>query len=383
MTTRNRLDGYLVLADISGYTAFLTGTEMEHAQEIMEELITLILDRLQPTFKVVKLEGDAVFCYALGTSFLDHARLLDLLESCYFDFADRLVAMHRATTCRCAACRAIPTLDLKFFAHYGSFLIQRLAGMEDLAGPDVILVHRLLKNHIAEETGLRGYVYLTDAAQAQIGKPLGLPTHSEEYEHLGAVRGGVHDLKTAWQRMVEQRRLYISPADADAWADYVLPAPTPIAWDYMVDPAKNIRFHPDIVDWVNYPAPNGRMGEGTSFHCAHGDYDTIQHYLDWRPFHYYTISMRQSTDPPSPQGMPPMLMMWEFTPESATTTRVTIRTRLIDRPPEMLAMLPQISKGVAGYFSLCFRNLAQMLTQDAANFTPPASEDSPDSAAMS
>jgi hypothetical protein len=41
-------EGYLLLADISGYTAFLTGTELEHAHEIIRELTTLIRERLEP-----------------------------------------------------------------------------------------------------------------------------------------------------------------------------------------------------------------------------------------------------------------------------------------------------------------------------------------------
>ena len=31
-------EGYLLLADISGYTEFLTGTELEHAHAIIREL---------------------------------------------------------------------------------------------------------------------------------------------------------------------------------------------------------------------------------------------------------------------------------------------------------------------------------------------------------
>ena len=56
--------GYLLLADISGYTAFLTGTELEHAHAIVRELTKLIRERLAPPMRFVKLEGDAVFCYA-------------------------------------------------------------------------------------------------------------------------------------------------------------------------------------------------------------------------------------------------------------------------------------------------------------------------------
>lgn len=41
-----RMDGYLLLADISGYTKFLTGTELEHSHAIVTELTKLIRARL-------------------------------------------------------------------------------------------------------------------------------------------------------------------------------------------------------------------------------------------------------------------------------------------------------------------------------------------------
>ena len=58
--------------------------------------------------------------------------------------------MARATTCGCDACAAIGSLGLKFIAHYGSYVIEYEGDREDLAGPDVILVHRLLKNTISD-----------------------------------------------------------------------------------------------------------------------------------------------------------------------------------------------------------------------------------------
>ncbi len=370
MTTRNRLEGYLILTDISGYTAFLTGTELEHAQEIMEELLNLILENLQPPLKLVKLEGDALFYYALGTAFLDNTRLFDVLEACYFAFADRIVAMHRATTCKCAACRAIPTLDLKFFAHYGSFLVQRLAGVEDLAGPDVILAHRLLKNHITETTGQRGYLFLTDACMEKMGGALDLPRHSEDYEHIGEVGGGMHNLKTAWQTMCENRRVYIGPAEADWVTEYDFSVAPPILWDYLVDPARSIQTHDDILDWINYPGADGRMGQGTSFHCDHGAYRTNQNYLDWRPFHYYTMLMEQMPEYSSPEGPPPMLMTWEFAPGPDNTTHFTLRGRVIPRDPEILAFLPMIQEGSQSEFQIVFGKLERILAAEAANFTP-------------
>ena len=56
--------GCLVIADISGYTAFLAGSELQHAQGIPDELLGDILKTLAPPFETANLEGDAVFCYA-------------------------------------------------------------------------------------------------------------------------------------------------------------------------------------------------------------------------------------------------------------------------------------------------------------------------------
>jgi hypothetical protein len=110
---RTRRD-YLVLADISGYTALLAGIELEHATAIVYELTTLIRERL-----------------------------VELIESCYLDFSDCLLDMDRGTTCRCAACASSGSLDLKFVAHHGTYVADADGDREDLAGPDVILAHRL------------------------------------------------------------------------------------------------------------------------------------------------------------------------------------------------------------------------------------------------
>jgi hypothetical protein len=53
--------GYLWLADISGYTSFVAGTELEHSQDILSELLEVILTRIKPHLTIHKIEGDAVF----------------------------------------------------------------------------------------------------------------------------------------------------------------------------------------------------------------------------------------------------------------------------------------------------------------------------------
>ena len=194
-------EGYLVIADIAGYTRFLVGTELEHAQSIVEELTNLIRRRLVPPLRFVKLEGDAVFCYADARTLHEGESLVELLEVCYFEFSNLLFNMERATTCRCAACASIGSLDLKFVAHYGSFVAQRGAGGEDVAGPDVILVHRLLKNTITERTGIGAYVFFTGACMKRLPPRFELRKHSENYESFGETSGAIHDLGPVLEQM--------------------------------------------------------------------------------------------------------------------------------------------------------------------------------------
>ncbi len=326
-------EGYLLLADISGYTAFLTGTELEHAHAIIHELTTLIRDGLASPMRFVKLEGDAVFCYADAATFSDGERLIELIEACYFDFSNRLLDMTRATTCRCDACKAIPSLGLKFVTHYGSYMIEREDGREDLAGPDVILIHRLLKNTISEGGGPQAYAFFTEACLQQLPPSLNLPAHSETYESFGETTGGVHDLKPVAEGMREERREYISSADADLEVGGESPVPPSVLWQYWVDPEKRLRWQSGQTAIDNNPNQSGRLGAGATSHCAHGVIgDVLREYLDWRPFSYYTNRMT-----PISSGFIGRLFLHrsiettEFIPLENGGTLAQFRIRLQDR----------------------------------------------------
>lgn len=49
----------LLIADIAGYTDYLAGVELDHAQDILADLVDTVVGRLRPTFRLAKLEGDA------------------------------------------------------------------------------------------------------------------------------------------------------------------------------------------------------------------------------------------------------------------------------------------------------------------------------------
>ena len=144
--------GSLLIADISGHTEFLTGSELEHAQGIIDELIGSILTSIQPAFELANLEGDAVFTCAPATTLPPFPTTLDVIDSAYAAFIGTREHIQRNTNCPCQACSNIAALDLKFVAHFGSYVRSRHGAREELTGPDVVLVPRLLKNSIIETT---------------------------------------------------------------------------------------------------------------------------------------------------------------------------------------------------------------------------------------
>lgn len=63
-------------------------------------------------------------------------------------------------------------LDLKFVAHHGEFIKQRMGGRDELAGRDVILVHRLLKNGVKDRLGDRAYALFSEFCVEAMGSIL-------------------------------------------------------------------------------------------------------------------------------------------------------------------------------------------------------------------
>ena len=57
MTVNVTQHGYLLLADISGYTSFVAGTELEYSQDILSELLEVIIGR-EPRMASLVAVGD-------------------------------------------------------------------------------------------------------------------------------------------------------------------------------------------------------------------------------------------------------------------------------------------------------------------------------------
>lgn len=281
--------GCLAIADITGYSRYLAGVELEHSQDVLADLLNVVVRQMQGLLRLAKLEGDAVFCHD-GDDGVDGSTLLAMLTSCYEAFAGRRQTIDRHTTCTCDACRLIPTLDLKFLVHHGEYVLHEIAGSRELMGPDVILVHRLLKSAFTQRTGVRGYAMFTEICLRRFGldpAALGMIAHREAYEDVGEVAGHVLNLEARWRLEQERRAVYVGEGQGVTVHTVELPAPPARLWHLLTAPDERARWQPgtERVD----EEISGARGVGTINHCVHGDASVVEEeILDWRPFRYFT-----------------------------------------------------------------------------------------------
>jgi hypothetical protein len=187
----------LVIADIGGYTAFMKAhrTSLVHAQDVVARLLEAVIDAA-PRLTLLEIEGDAAFFYTWAENPQEDssARLA----------TNQIVAMHRAfhvrqqaiatlNTCSCQGCRQAEQLRVKFVAHLGDVAIQRVKRVSKLAGLDVILVHRMLKNTVP----LSEYILLSEALFGVSDEQV--RAHSQplpqEFEGLGSLLTYFVDIK--------------------------------------------------------------------------------------------------------------------------------------------------------------------------------------------
>ena len=276
--------GFLVIADLTGYTAYLAGSEIEHAPAIAGDLLEAIVGRLEPPFRLTKFEGDAAFLF-VEDGRADPSLLLDAIEAAYVAFRRRLRSIDQATTCDCNSCRLAPRLDLKLFVHHGAFVRSRIAGRDELAGPDVILIHRLLKGTTAAEARGNGYALFTSDAVDALGLDadgLGLTSAEESIEHLGRVVTFVLDLEARWQAETSRRRVDVTAADAVLDVAATIPAEPSVIWAFLTSPSLRTRWEGPLV--IVETLAGGRRGVGTTTQCVTGRLATLEEIVDWQPY---------------------------------------------------------------------------------------------------
>ena len=190
--------GFIALVDISWYTNFVSGHNLDssknkklsqgqaHAEHIISDLLEKVIDELDGVLTINKLQGDAALFYAIPDDPNELSELIiEKLQTSFKKFNQHINDILFCETWACNTCPEVGDLKLKSFVHYGDFLIKKVNQFKEIAGQDVILAHRLMKNSI----GVSEYMLFTKSfSEIRDLNPLGtIEERKEKYDGLGSV----------------------------------------------------------------------------------------------------------------------------------------------------------------------------------------------------
>jgi len=185
----------LMIADIAGYTRFMKFHYMSlvHAQEIVAKLLEAIIDAA-PGMRLAKLEGDAAFFYLPSQSdgSFGAAIVATQAAAIYRAFHACAADLRSNTLCPCDGCTQAGDLKIKLVGHVGAVAVQKVKRMTELAGVDVIVVHRMLKNAVP----LSEYLLVTKPVYEMLDAPTRERASNVnlEMDDLGSAQGYYVDL---------------------------------------------------------------------------------------------------------------------------------------------------------------------------------------------
>lgn len=281
--------GYLLIADISGYTEFLTTSEQDHANPILQSLLSSLVEQVGEPLHFWKMDGDAVLAYSTQREFPSGETFLTICENLYNAFANRRQNIIANTTCPCRACANVHMLDLKILAHHGEFNEMQIGPIKDISGADVILVHRMAKTNVSEATGIRSYALFSDAAVTAMRIEAALTPFSQPIEHFGEVSMQVYDLAKAWSTFRAGRERFFLDEEDGVWTyRRHLNMPLRTAWEALTAPDLKQSWMVDMKAVTVDNQDAGRIGVGSDYHCAHELADFYYSITDWEPFDYFS-----------------------------------------------------------------------------------------------
>ena len=125
--------GYLLIADISGYTDFIKlhnlrkkpvfGNKMAdmfevHAETIISDLLETVIEQIEPVMNLNKLEGDAAFFFCIENGSSSQAdEIIAAMRHAHRAFQKKASDLVFVQACGCDPCVQSKNLRLKIVAH--------------------------------------------------------------------------------------------------------------------------------------------------------------------------------------------------------------------------------------------------------------------------
>lgn len=176
----------ILIPDISGFTEFMTSTELSHGTFAINMLIDAIIKTVEDDYEVSEIEGDAVLLIRKGES-PSQKEIQDTCLKIFDAFHFQRKWMQQHAVCPCGACLAITDLTLKFVVHHGPLAEIKVGRFVKQSGTEMIVAHRLLKNHINNNEYLLMTEKLLENAGPISGNELNWMSSSEEYPAIGKI----------------------------------------------------------------------------------------------------------------------------------------------------------------------------------------------------
>jgi len=234
----------ILIPDISGFTEFMTTTELEHSSHAINFLIDAIVKAVEEEYEVSEIEGDAVLLIKKGPA-PSKKEIVDTCLRIFNSFHFQRKWMQQHTICPCGACQAIINLTLKFVAHHGPVAEIKVGRFVKQSGTEMIVAHRLLKNSINNNE----YLLMTEklsqqAADADVPVEIEWSSSSEEYASIGKV-----DYRFALLNEVRKRVPEPPEPQRTYRTDNTSYFELPIDMNYF-DAYMTLTDFPGRVDWV-------------------------------------------------------------------------------------------------------------------------------------
>ena len=180
----------ICIPDITGFTRFMAENSIEFSRKIIPPLLRTIVSSNTLNMKVGEIEGDAVVFYRYGAL----PTLNDLVNQCvefHKNFNEQLRVLMEEFNDDFSQWASSNRLSLKIVVHAADISLTHIEGITKLIGEDMVVVHKLLKNSIAEVE----YILLTEKLlkfykQPEIKKVFsGLTIRKgfDEYEYIGKI----------------------------------------------------------------------------------------------------------------------------------------------------------------------------------------------------
>ena len=153
----------ICIPDISGFTEFMSATDIELSSKIIPALLNKVIYANTIGLKVSEIEGDAILFYK-SDGLPEFKALIEQCRLFYTEFYKQLMLLDSIYKYKAKGIEIPEVLGLKIILHFGEKISAVQIGKTiKLMGEDVITAHRLLKNKVPFEE----YILLSEALLEQ------------------------------------------------------------------------------------------------------------------------------------------------------------------------------------------------------------------------